>query len=72
MAEQWAAKETAPDWTSATLHSLPGAAQAAQPLAAAQVAAGFPREKAEKGEPLLLTLSALSLLRHTAGGTFAA
>ncbi|MFD2718930.1 class I SAM-dependent DNA methyltransferase [Hymenobacter monticola] len=42
--------------------------QAAQPLSAAQVAAGFRRVKADKVEPLLATLAALSLVRHTPEG----
>ena len=43
-------------------------AQAAQPVTAAQVAAQFRRVKAEKVEPLLATLLALSLLRQTPEG----
>ena len=46
--------------------------QAAQPLSAAQVAARFRRLKPEKVEPLLATLAALSLVRQTPEGTFAA
>ncbi|KAA9327621.1 hypothetical protein F0P96_16725 [Hymenobacter busanensis] len=42
--------------------------QAAQPLTAAQVAAKFKRLKPEKVEPLLATLAALSLIRHTPEG----
>jgi hypothetical protein len=47
-------------------------AQAGQPVTATQVAAQFRRVKAEKVAPLLPTLSALSLLRYTPEGTFAA
>ncbi|GAA4369381.1 class I SAM-dependent DNA methyltransferase [Hymenobacter saemangeumensis] len=46
--------------------------QAAQPLSAAQVAARFKRLKPEKVEPLLDTLVALALLRHTEEGYVAA
>jgi hypothetical protein len=46
--------------------------QAAQPLSAAQVAARFKRLKPEKVEPLLATLAALSLIRLTPEGTYAA
>jgi len=42
--------------------------QAGQPQSAAQVAARFKRLKAEKVQPLLDTLVALSLLRHTEEG----
>ncbi len=42
--------------------------QATQPQTAAQVAAGFKRLKAEKVEPLLATLAALSLVRQTPEG----
>ena len=42
--------------------------QAAQPQTAAQVAAGFKRLKADKVEPLLATLAALSLVRQTPEG----
>ncbi len=46
--------------------------QATQPLNAAQVAAGFKRLKADKVEPLLATLAALSLVRQTPEGAYAA
>ncbi len=46
--------------------------QSAQPLTAAQVAARFRRTKPEKVQPLLDTLTALSLLRSTEEGTYAA
>jgi len=46
--------------------------QAGQPLAAAQVAARFRRTKPEKVQPLLDTLTALSLLRRTESGAYAA
>ncbi|MBC6699129.1 class I SAM-dependent DNA methyltransferase [Hymenobacter sp. BT190] len=46
--------------------------QAAQPLTATQVAAGFKRLKPEKVEPLLATLAALSLIRLTPEGSYAA
>ena len=46
--------------------------QAAQPQTAAQVAAGFKRLKADKVEPLLATLAALSLVRQTPEGAYAA
>ncbi|GAB3835794.1 class I SAM-dependent DNA methyltransferase [Hymenobacter jeollabukensis] len=46
--------------------------QAAQPLTAAQVAARFKRVKPEKVEPLLATLAALSLIRRTPEGAYAA
>ena len=45
--------------------------QAAQPLSATQVAAGFKRLKPEKVEPLLATLAALSLVRQTPEGAYA-
>ena len=45
--------------------------QAAQPLTAAQVAAGFKRVKTNKVEPLLQILGALSLLRNTPEGAYA-
>ncbi len=44
--------------------------QAAQPLTAAQVATCFRRLKPEKVEPLLQTLTALSLLRQTPEGAY--
>ena len=44
--------------------------QGGQPVTAAQVAAKFRRVKVEKAEPLLLTLSTVSLLRYTTEGTF--
>ncbi|TGE18943.1 class I SAM-dependent DNA methyltransferase [Hymenobacter elongatus] len=47
-------------------------AQAGQPVTAAQVAARFKRLKADKVEPLLATLAALSLLRQTLEGTYVA
>jgi hypothetical protein len=46
--------------------------QAAQPLSAAQVAAGFKRLKPEKVEPLLATLAALALVRQTPEGAYVA
>ena len=46
--------------------------QAGQGLSAAQVAARFRRTKPEKVQPLLDTLTALSLLRQTEEGTYAA
>lgn len=46
------------------MHALRDAmAQAGQPVTAAKVAASFRRVKADKVEPLLATLVALSLLR---------
>jgi hypothetical protein len=45
--------------------------QAAQPLSAAQVAARFRRTRPEKVQPLLATLTALSLLRYTQEGAYA-
>ncbi|MBD2723143.1 class I SAM-dependent DNA methyltransferase [Hymenobacter armeniacus] len=45
--------------------------QAAQPQTAAQVAARFRRLKADKVEPLLATLAALSLVRQTPEGAYA-
>ncbi|WP_157547570.1 class I SAM-dependent DNA methyltransferase [Hymenobacter sp. DG25A] len=45
--------------------------QAAQPQTAAQVAARFKRLKPEKAQPLLETLAALSLIRHTEEGYMA-
>ncbi|MBG8553678.1 hypothetical protein [Hymenobacter guriensis] len=44
--------------------------QAGQPLTTAQVAARFRRLKAEKVQPLLATLAALSLVRQTADGAY--
>ncbi|SNC66046.1 Type II restriction/modification system, DNA methylase subunit YeeA [Hymenobacter gelipurpurascens] len=46
--------------------------QAAQPVSAAQVAARFRHLKPEKVQPLLDTLTALSLLRRTEEATYAA
>ncbi len=46
--------------------------QADQPLSAAQVAARFRRTTAAKVQPLLDTLTALSLLRQTEEGAYAA
>ena len=46
--------------------------QAAQPLTAAEVAARFERTKPATVQPLLDTLAALSLLRRTAEGGYAA
>ncbi len=46
--------------------------QVGQPLTAAQVAARFRRTRPEKVQPLLDTLAALSLLRHTEGNAYAA
>ncbi|MBC6607594.1 class I SAM-dependent DNA methyltransferase [Hymenobacter sp. BT188] len=46
--------------------------QSPQPLTAAQVAARFRRTRPEKVQPLLDTLTALSLLRPTEEGTYAA
>ncbi|SMC00581.1 RNA-binding region RNP-1, partial [Hymenobacter roseosalivarius DSM 11622] len=46
--------------------------QSLTPLTAAQVAARFRRTRPEKVQPLLDTLTALSLLRHTEEGTYAA
>ncbi|WP_165963605.1 methyltransferase family protein [Hymenobacter radiodurans] len=46
--------------------------QSPNPLTAAQVAARFRRTKPEKVQPLLDTLTALSLLRPTEEGTYAA
>jgi hypothetical protein len=46
--------------------------QAARPLSSVQVAAGFRCVRPEKGEPLLATLAALSLVRQTAEGAYVA
>jgi hypothetical protein len=45
---------------------------AARPLSSVRAAAGFRRVRPEKGEPLLATLAALSLVRQTAEGAYVA
>ena len=61
----------APDQQQPALVLATGAAvEGGQRVTVAQVAAKFRRVKVEKAEPLLLTLSTVSLLRHTTEGTF--